>query len=219
MNIFLVNSTIRPLKKLLVDFFIQSEKFSFIVVLNVNPSIDLPSGVDTASTDNKILKTITCDGLRKEELSHVVLKLIADHKPITHVLYIEDPVITQRDDFFALSIPKLKESVQKELVLKINFFQILLQELKLEDPPLQILISVPAYAQTSLVTKNIEQRILFTSLHMVTTAIADEFKLYGITCNGVVVNEHVVDSLQWLLFEKKEGFTGKLISNKKIVEW
>lgn len=219
MSIFLVNSTIRPLKKSLIDFFLQSEAFSFIVVININPSIDLASGVGTTSDDNENLETITYNGLQKEKLSYIVLKLITDHKPFTHAFYIEDPVITQENDFLSLELEDFKQNVQKEVFLKINFFQILLQELKLEEPPITIIIVVPAYAQTKLVTKNIEQRIIFTSLHMLTTAIADEFKLYGITCNGVLANEYLLDTLHWLLFEKKEEFTGKLISNKKIIDW
>ena len=203
MNILLINSTSTQLDNSLVEFFIQNEKFTTVTVLHIHPDFHSSNDISNELENSHRLSVFRCNGLAIPELTSLLFSKIVDSKPLSHVLYIEDPSPGQNGNFLSLSLTQLKKRVYNELLIKIHFFQILLREMKLVDPAIQIVIIVPPYAQTNLITNDIERAIIFSSSHMITTSIADEFDLYGITCNGIISNENLLDTLQWFLFEKK----------------
>ena len=82
-----------------------------------------------------------------------------------------------------------------------------------------ILVLIQPYAQTSLTSSQVDRNILFSSLHMLTTAFSDEFVEKGIYCNGILADEHMLKTLEWFLSVNKENFYGKFFSNNKIIYW
>ena len=219
MNILLINSTSNQLNRSLLDFFVQNEKFSFITALNINPGLNLETDLAIPNDKYYKLKMLTCNALDTSRLSSILSSFISENKPHFHVLYVEDPKVEQQNNFLSISFNKLKERVFNELMLKINFFQVLLKHLKSEELEIQIIIIVRPYAQTKLIDEKIEKNILFSSLHMLTTAIADEFIDFGISCNGIVANDSLVETLNWWFFKNPEKLHGKLIADKQVIDW
>ncbi len=219
MNILLINSTSTQLDTSLVNYFLQNKKITFVTILHIHPGFNSPKSIYNNYKDLHKLKSFSCNGLDTSEVSSLLGSVLLDSKPLSLVIFVENSDYSQKLDFLSLSMDQLKNRVYNEFLLKIHFFQNLLQEVKLVDPPIHIIVIVPPYAQTKLINDDIEQAIIFSGSHMLTTAIADEFNLYGITCNGLVANESLLNTLEWFIFEKKDLETGKLFDNKKSIDW
>lgn len=219
MNVLLINGTNLPLKHEIIDFFVNRPIIEYVILLEGNNIITQPLYPKVNSGVNSKVKIIFADFLAKKQIFNTIKELFTNLKEVQLVLYVDNSLTNFEKDFSQLDILAFKNLINTEVVKKIFVFQALIITLKQYQLSSQFIILVPHTAQTRLINNNIKQNVLFSSLHMLTTSFADEFIDYNLYCNGVIDDEYVFKTLEWLLFEKKDKIQGKLFSNKQIIEW
>ena len=219
MNILVVNGSNKPLKKNLTDFLITRSEFSSVVVLERKRILNIDKKGILSTNVNSKLKIHEVAFLNKTQISLLVDNLFSSYRTFSHILFIDEDMNDDQVDFPYFNIENFRSYFVNELMTKVNFFQTLLEKCKNESLEPSLIVLVPEYAQTKLIKDNITQSILFSSLHMLTTAIADEFIDYNIPCNGVLNDDTVVDTLEWMIFQNKDDLHSKLLANKQIIDW
>lgn len=219
MNILVINTNFDPLKSNLIKFLLNNKDFKSIIILNFRINVITSETLPNAFDSFKRIYSLNIDLLDSESLSLMVNDLISKFKSFSYLIYNETIPKTTSENFGSISIPEFKSILILELQKKINFFQIFLKKLKDLSSGVKILILIPELAQTRLISGNMAESILFTSLHMITTAIADEFIDYHIICNGVIKTDRYLETINWLIDEKTDLPHGKLFQDKKIMDW
>ena len=217
MNILLVNGSNEPLKKNLLDFFVSRKEISIVVLLEQIKVLNKQKESILSSDFYPKLKTHEINYLDKKKMSVLMEEILLLYKSFSHIFYIDQNISTDQIDFLSIDLNEFKLYLVNELMNKVNFFQVILEKCTSSFKGKPVIILVPEDAQTKLIKNNVIKSILFSSLHMLTTAIADEFIDYDITCNGILIDETVNETLEWILFQKNNKITGKLFANKQII--
>ena len=219
MNILLINGSNKPLKNSLLNFFVSQKDFSLVVLVEKNNVINITKDNILSPDMHSKLNFYGIEFLDKTQVSLIVDKLFISYKTFSFIFYIDEDINNNQIDFSIFNIENFRTYLVNELMVKVNFFQVLLEKCKDESMKPSVIVLVPIYAQTKLIKDDIVQSILFSSFHMLTTAIADEFIDSNITCNGILNDDTVAETLEWIIFQNKDSIHGKLFANKQIIDW
>ena len=154
------------------------------------------------------------DKLINESIESIKLR----YEKIDILLYDENIRIADKFNFLTDNLLILKSQIQSELIKKILIVQSIIPLLEKSDEK-QIIFLTSDETNFENYKDNLIQNMLYSGFNMITTAIADEYIEKGFSCNGVIMNNEYVETLQWLLEQRNNAINGKLIKNKEVINW
>ena len=219
MDILIINNSNNPVNTEIINYFVNNSTVEAIHILEGKEYSSKSHFSNGNSFIEFKVKFIQTDLRNKFSLAPVLEKIFSSSESPPLVLYC-DPVLPDSEiKFSEFDIMAFKKYLDAEILKKIYVFQSLVSCLRPLQSKTNILVLIQPYAQTSLTSSQVDRNILFSSLHMLTTAFSDEFVEKGIYCNGILADEHMLKTLEWFLSVNKDNFYGKLFSNKKIINW